>query len=112
AAVTLMKHGMFPCSPIQPSLAFDINLLELILLTMLNLAPNMTGWSLALEMFWLRRGYVLGLREALRKRFANALQWFNLLEDMVAKHAEDELCNLSATTSTEEPPLTASAAAP
>ncbi|KIJ28456.1 hypothetical protein M422DRAFT_106002, partial [Sphaerobolus stellatus SS14] len=59
AAVTLIKHGMFPCSPIQPSIAFDINFLELISLTMLNLAPNVTGWALSLEAFWLQRGYTL-----------------------------------------------------
>ncbi|KIJ38336.1 hypothetical protein M422DRAFT_102901, partial [Sphaerobolus stellatus SS14] len=81
AAVTLVKHEMFPCSPIQPSLAFNINLLKLISLTMLNLMPNVTGWALALEAFWLRRGHILGLREALWKRFSNALQWFNVLED-------------------------------
>ncbi|KIJ30560.1 hypothetical protein M422DRAFT_267904 [Sphaerobolus stellatus SS14] len=81
AAVTLMKYGFFACSPIQPSIAFDVNLLELISLTMLNLAPNITGWTLALEAFWLKKGYTLGLHEALRKRFSNALQWYNVLED-------------------------------
>ncbi|KIJ30414.1 hypothetical protein M422DRAFT_187210, partial [Sphaerobolus stellatus SS14] len=28
AAVTLIKQGLFACSPIQPSIAFDIGLLE------------------------------------------------------------------------------------
>ncbi|KIJ24514.1 hypothetical protein M422DRAFT_194597 [Sphaerobolus stellatus SS14] len=40
AAVTLLEHGMFPCSPVQPSIAFDTKLLELVSLTMLNLALN------------------------------------------------------------------------
>ncbi|KIJ40045.1 hypothetical protein M422DRAFT_174309, partial [Sphaerobolus stellatus SS14] len=91
AAVTLMKHGMFACSPIQPSIAFDINLMELISLAMLNMAPNVTGWTLSLESFWLRRGYTLGLREALCKRFSNALQWFNALEDAVSTHIKNEV---------------------
>ncbi|KIJ25089.1 hypothetical protein M422DRAFT_273977 [Sphaerobolus stellatus SS14] len=91
AAVTLMKHGMMACSPIQPSIAFDINLMELISLTMLNMAPNVTGWTLSLETFWLRRGYTLGLREALRKRFSNAIQWFNVLEDAVTTHVANEM---------------------
>ncbi|KIJ32648.1 hypothetical protein M422DRAFT_107064, partial [Sphaerobolus stellatus SS14] len=51
AAVTLINHGLFACSPVQPSIAFDVNLLELISLTMMNLSPNVSGWALAMESF-------------------------------------------------------------
>jgi hypothetical protein len=55
-----MVRGLFPCAPVRPSLAADINLLELICLNFCNLAPNVTGWAQTLVEFWRRRGYVLG----------------------------------------------------
>jgi hypothetical protein len=62
AAVTLVKHGFFPCSPIQPSVAFDINLLDLVSITAANMAPNIFGWTLSLESFWAQHGYTIGIR--------------------------------------------------
>ena len=61
-AQTLMKYGLFPCAPVRPSIAFDINLLEMISINMCYLAPNLLGWSLTLEWFWRQRGYMLGAR--------------------------------------------------
>jgi len=57
-----MARGMFGCAPLEPSLAFDLNLLELVSTSMMFLAPNVSGWSSGLESFWKERGYVLGLR--------------------------------------------------
>jgi len=60
---------MFPCTPVEPSLAFDINLLDLIAVNMCYLAPNMTGWALSLEWFWRARGYEVGQRVSYRACF-------------------------------------------
>jgi len=62
AALTLVHMGMFPCTPIEPSLAFDVNLLDLIRINMCYLAPNLSGWALTLEWFLHQRGYELGQR--------------------------------------------------
>jgi hypothetical protein len=45
AAEQLLERGLFPCSPIRPSVAADINLLELIITSFLHLSLNVTGWA-------------------------------------------------------------------
>ncbi|KIJ37663.1 hypothetical protein M422DRAFT_177688 [Sphaerobolus stellatus SS14] len=87
----LIKRGFFPCAPIQPSLAFDVNLLDLASTNMYYLAPNIAGWALTLEMFWKEKGYVLGQRERLRRRFANAFQWYGVLQDNVKAYVQDKI---------------------
>ncbi|KIJ30957.1 hypothetical protein M422DRAFT_783872 [Sphaerobolus stellatus SS14] len=89
AAATLVRAGLFPCTPLQPSIAFDINLLELITYNMAYTAPNLHGWALSLEWFWKERGYILGTREVLRKRFSNAFHWFTYLQEQVAKEVQE-----------------------
>ncbi|KIJ39761.1 hypothetical protein M422DRAFT_174688 [Sphaerobolus stellatus SS14] len=89
AGEQLMARGLFPCAPKQPSMAFDINMLELVTSTMFYIAPNISGWSLGLEWFWKTRGYVLGARENLKRRFSTAYLWFNVLRDQVERHVQD-----------------------
>jgi hypothetical protein len=55
----LLLQGLFPCSPIQPSLAVDMKLLELISASSTHLALNMTGWASLLEQFWDSNGFSL-----------------------------------------------------
>jgi len=59
-AEQLLVRGLFGCAPIQPSMAFGMDLLELVSTTMLYIAPKVSGWSSSLEWFWKERGYVLG----------------------------------------------------
>ncbi|KIJ37884.1 hypothetical protein M422DRAFT_177337, partial [Sphaerobolus stellatus SS14] len=47
----LLSMGFFGCAPIRPSVAFDVNLLDLISTNMFYLAPNISGWGLTLEWF-------------------------------------------------------------
>lgn len=47
----LLSRGFFPCSPVTPSLAVDIKLLEFARLQFLHLVPNTTGWCDAMESF-------------------------------------------------------------
>jgi hypothetical protein len=51
AAEQLISRGLFPCSPLQPSMAADMQLLELITLSFLHLTLNITGWATLLEQF-------------------------------------------------------------
>jgi hypothetical protein len=53
-----MKIGFFPCAPIRPTLAVDINLLQFVSFGFLNMAPNVTGWAKTIEDFLRIRGYV------------------------------------------------------
>ncbi|KIJ39625.1 hypothetical protein M422DRAFT_257455 [Sphaerobolus stellatus SS14] len=69
AADQLMRRGLLGCAPLQPSMAFDLNLLELVSITMAYIAPNISGWASSLEWFWKDRGYALGPR------------WYNYLKD-------------------------------
>ena len=52
--------GYFPCAPVCPTLAFNINLLELVMVALHHMAPNVTGWSSSLQEFLLLHGYLLG----------------------------------------------------
>ncbi|KIJ42716.1 hypothetical protein M422DRAFT_104824, partial [Sphaerobolus stellatus SS14] len=51
AYIQLMHLDLIGCAPLQPSVAFDLNLLDLISTTMFNIAPNITGWLASLEWF-------------------------------------------------------------
>lgn len=62
AAQHLLALGYFPCAPIRPSLAFSLQLLELVSVHALNVAPNTTAWATTLETFWARRGFVVETR--------------------------------------------------
>lgn len=49
AAVQLMAAGAFPCAPLHPTLAVDLRLLEFALNLFVQIAPNNTAFTLALE---------------------------------------------------------------
>ncbi|KZP19915.1 hypothetical protein FIBSPDRAFT_680163, partial [Athelia psychrophila] len=51
APQVLLARGFFACSPVAPSLAVDIKLLEFARLQFLHLVPNTTGWCDAMESF-------------------------------------------------------------
>ncbi|KIJ40515.1 hypothetical protein M422DRAFT_79357, partial [Sphaerobolus stellatus SS14] len=89
AASALIRQGLFPCAPGKPSIAFDMNLLDLVGINMNYLAPNVSGWALTIEMFWRERGYVLGRRESLKRRFGNAFQWFTMMKEEVRASVND-----------------------
>ncbi|EIN07535.1 hypothetical protein PUNSTDRAFT_29227, partial [Punctularia strigosozonata HHB-11173 SS5] len=72
----LLARGLFPCAPQSPSLAFDLNMLELIATLFVNVAPNITAWATTLESFLGVRQYRLETRDSLRRRFGNALTWY------------------------------------
>ncbi|KAG6847152.1 hypothetical protein H0H93_009823, partial [Arthromyces matolae] len=83
AALQLLDMGSFPSAPVEPELAVDLKVLEFVSTLFLNIAPNSTAWSKTVESFLSSRGYRLENQDSLRKRFSNALRWFNTLQDEV-----------------------------
>jgi hypothetical protein len=83
ASVQLIELGFFPSAPARPSAAFDVNLLDLIILQCHNSAPNITAWSQALEGFWAERQYYLSPEGSSRRRLGSALLWFQILRQRI-----------------------------
>ncbi|KAF8964622.1 hypothetical protein BDZ97DRAFT_1659924 [Flammula alnicola] len=50
-ALQLLRMGLFPCAPSQPSLAVDLNVLDFTSDLFVNAAPNTTAWCETLEGF-------------------------------------------------------------
>ncbi|EIN08943.1 hypothetical protein PUNSTDRAFT_67281 [Punctularia strigosozonata HHB-11173 SS5] len=122
AARQLLARGLFPCAPQSPSLAFDLNMLELVSTLFLNVAPNVTAWTTTLESFLGVRKFRLKTQDSLRRRFNNALNWYIYLIDHVkektiaaieaARKAIARVSNIEgncSTTSTASAPPTSSA---
>jgi len=59
-AVQLLNVGLFPCAPKRPSLAVDIDLLDFARLLFLNIAPNTTGFTRAVDDFLVDRSAQTG----------------------------------------------------
>ncbi|KIJ43790.1 hypothetical protein M422DRAFT_169299, partial [Sphaerobolus stellatus SS14] len=97
ASVALLLHGLFPSAPLRPSLALDINLLDLVTTNMHYNPPNVSGWALSLEWFWRERGYILGRRESLKKCFGSALQWYTYLKVHAAGKVDASLVRMNDT---------------
>ncbi|KIY53807.1 hypothetical protein FISHEDRAFT_27778, partial [Fistulina hepatica ATCC 64428] len=80
-AATIVSQGLFPCAPIRPSLAVDMNMLEFVHELSMRSAPNITAWTGTLEAFLRRRDFRLDSKDSLRRRFANAFQWYQYTMD-------------------------------
>jgi hypothetical protein len=60
AGVQLVELGYFPCAPVRPSLAVDINFLEFVTTASHYMAPNVLGWASTLHEFLHVRAYSIG----------------------------------------------------
>ncbi|KII82981.1 hypothetical protein PLICRDRAFT_84208, partial [Plicaturopsis crispa FD-325 SS-3] len=93
AATQLITRGLFPCAPHAPSLAVDIPVLEFVTNLFVRMPPNVTAWCDAVESFLDARGYKLGTRNSIRRRFSNALVWYgslvNTTRASVTKYVEE-----------------------
>ncbi|KAF7298309.1 hypothetical protein MKEN_01355400 [Mycena kentingensis (nom. inval.)] len=87
----LICAGLFPCSPTNPTLAVDINVLSLFQEFFLHIAPNNTALCKTLENFLAFRGYKLELGQRLRIRFGNAYTWFMSLVYAARKCVDDAI---------------------
>ncbi|KAJ3968612.1 hypothetical protein EV361DRAFT_972720 [Lentinula raphanica] len=79
AAVQLVEHGLFPCAPLQPSLAVEMPVLEFVGWLFLRISPNTTALADTIQAFLGAQGYNMRGEDPLRRRFGNALQWYNSL---------------------------------
>jgi CxC1 like cysteine cluster associated with KDZ transposases len=62
AALQLLSRSLFPCAPLEPSLAVDLKMLQFAKELHLRSPPNNTAWCEALETFLESRGYKLQTR--------------------------------------------------
>ncbi|KAF7329534.1 CxC2 domain-containing protein [Mycena kentingensis (nom. inval.)] len=85
----LIRAGLFPCSPTNPTLAVDINLLSFFRELFLHIAPNNTALCKTIESFLAFRGYQLELGQRLRIRFGNAYTWYTSLYYSARKRVDD-----------------------
>ncbi|KAJ3747980.1 hypothetical protein DFH05DRAFT_1393313 [Lentinula detonsa] len=110
AAVQLVERGFFPCAPLQPSLAVDIRLLDFATRLFLKISPNNTAISNTLTEFLEARGYQMKGEDPLRRRFGNALQWYNslqhattqLVDSILAANRESSDTNNGGSSDTED----------
>jgi hypothetical protein len=62
APLQLLSRGLFPCSPTEPSLAVDLNMLEYVNELFVRSPPNTTAWCATLEAFLGNHKYKLKTR--------------------------------------------------
>ena len=55
----LLARGLFPCLPVLPTLAVDLQMLDFVRELFVNAAPNTTAWCETLEGFLSARKYKL-----------------------------------------------------
>ncbi|RDB20395.1 hypothetical protein Hypma_012501 [Hypsizygus marmoreus] len=93
AALQLLSRGLFPCAPVEPSLAVDLNMLDYVKELFVRTPPNTTAWCDTLEAFLGNRKYKLKTKDSLRRRFGSALHWYAKLIDaknkIVGQHLDD-----------------------
>lgn len=61
-ALQLLSQGFFPCAPIYPTLAVDLQMLDFVRELFVNAAPNITAWCETLEGFLSARKFKLTTR--------------------------------------------------
>jgi hypothetical protein len=106
-----MQRGLFPCSPLAPTLAVDLQVLEFVTCLFVHIPPNNTGWCKTVEEFLDSQGYKLTtkvssfieydvtllkyiMQDSLRRRFGSALQWYHALQDATNKHVDNILTHV------------------
>ena len=73
APVSLLRAGLFGCSPRHPSLAVDLQVLDFVMTLFLNVPPNNTAMANTLEGFLAKRGYKLATKVCLSASFSNSV---------------------------------------
>ncbi|KAJ7215361.1 hypothetical protein GGX14DRAFT_562578 [Mycena pura] len=80
--------GLFPCSPLHPSLAVDIQVLDFVMGLFVNMPPNNRAFCSTLETFLRARGFQLATQDTLRVRFGNALEWYTSLRQALGEEID------------------------
>ncbi|EIW84546.1 hypothetical protein CONPUDRAFT_51057, partial [Coniophora puteana RWD-64-598 SS2] len=89
-SVQLVTAGLFPCAPIDPSLAVDMRLLQFVNMLSLRTPPNVSAWSDTLETLLLAMGYKFHGSNNLRKRFQRSFHWYRVLLKQSEKYLHDQ----------------------
>lgn len=89
----LIRVGLFPCAPIAPSLAVDLQLLDFVKSLYVRQSPNITAWCDALESSLIRKGFNIKMN-TLRRRFSNAYHWFCVLVMKNEDHISKLICDV------------------
>ncbi|KAJ7832722.1 hypothetical protein B0H13DRAFT_2370815 [Mycena leptocephala] len=84
-----LQVGAFGCAPILPSLAVDLRVLEFTMNLFLQVAPNNTAISIALERVLSNMGFQLDHQNSLRRRFGNCLMWYTHLRNRLKANDAD-----------------------
>ncbi|KAK6972164.1 hypothetical protein R3P38DRAFT_3207371 [Favolaschia claudopus] len=110
APVQLMRLGAFGSSPVHPSLAVDLHVLEFFRNLFLQVSPNTAAVSKTLEHVLSEMGFQLDHENSLRRRFGNCLSWYTYLRNLLKHHyaqkielARDEVVGPRQPPSMEEP---------
>src|SRR5260370_36717276 len=69
----LVQHGLFPCTPLRPTLVVDIFMLEWAITLFLNMALNVHAWTMTTEIMLKQEGYAFDTSDSLHCHFNNAL---------------------------------------
>jgi hypothetical protein len=88
APLQLVQLGFFPCSPVRPTLAVSLDMLEFVAELFLYVAPNERGWAATVVTYLKARGYRFATGDSFRRRFANALSHYQQLVRLVDAEVE------------------------
>jgi hypothetical protein len=83
APLQLVQLGFFPCSPVRPTLAVSLDMLEFVAELFLHIAPNERGWAATVVKYLDARGHYFVTGDSFRRRFANALTHYQILVRLV-----------------------------
>ncbi|KAF9507226.1 hypothetical protein BS47DRAFT_1271201, partial [Hydnum rufescens UP504] len=83
AAIQLVSQGLFPCSPLAPTLAVSMDMLEFVSDLFVNMAPNERAWAATLMKYLKAHGHEFATGDSLRQRFANTLAHYQVLVRLV-----------------------------
>ena len=83
AAKQLVRRGLFPCSPLAPTLAVSVDMLEFVSELFVNMAPNERAWAATLEKYLKAHGHEFATGDSLHRRFGNALAHYQILMRLV-----------------------------
>ena len=83
AAVQIVERGFFPCSPVYPTLAVSLHMLEFVATLFLHVAPNERAWATTVVGYLKARGHEFATGDSFRRRFSNALAYYQILVHIV-----------------------------
>jgi len=69
----LMQQGLFPCSPLAPTLAMDLQVLEFVTHLFVHIPPNNMGWCKTIKEFLDSQGYKLTTKVSLFIKYDTTL---------------------------------------